>query len=537
MSEPPTRPAGDPERQLGRSIYAVFLLAVATAIIGPVLSYQSDLAELDAITRVHLEREAHTHAATLERHLALVRAELVTLASRAGVAVKDDAITFDRDTLSSSQRWSPLVGAGLGLLDTADRLVWRDPACPPAFAGLLNSPERLARLWTGADTADMLVDGRAGVIVVPAPVFDGQRPAGSLVGLVDLGGPESPLGGVKNDLALFDPAGHAILPEAESSWARLPDLRVRVQRMLEENAGTHLDRDNFGVAVPVGRTGLSLLLAARHDSLLGATRGRFVLQLVLVASVQFIAVFVLALFARRTYGRFVVAERKLRETATLAALGGAASLIAHEVKNSLNGLGAALSMYGSGGEPALAMRTMRGQIDRLRHLATSLLAFGKPQEARRVSTELRPQLAQVIEGLRDLPEADEVEVQLIPGPSVRVQCDPLFLGTALDNLLRNAIEAAAAGKDIGRVVSPRVSASIVVAGDQVRIVIEDNALGIAPELRARLFEPFVTGKPKGIGLGLTMAARAMTEQGGGLAYEPTEQGSRFVATLPLGEAP
>jgi signal transduction histidine kinase len=537
MSDPLARSAGDPERQLGRSIYAVFLLAIATAIVGPVLSYQSDLAELDAITAVHLEREAHTHAATLDRHLGLVRAELGMLATRAAVAVRDGAIQFDRNALSSPQRWSPLVGTGLALLDAADHLLWRDPACPPAFAELLASPARLARLWTGSDTADMLVDGPAGVIVVPLPILDGKKTAGSLVGLVDLGGPLQPLAGDKNDMALFDPAGHAILPQSNATWSRLPDLRVRVQRMLDERAGTHLDRDHFGVAVPVGHTGLSLLSTARQDSRLGATRGRFVMQLVLVASVQFIAVFVLALFARRMYARFVLAERQVRATATLAALGGAASLIAHEVKNSLNGLGAALSMYGSGGEPALAMRTMRGQIDRLRHLATSLLAFGKPQEARRVSTELRPLLAQVIEGLRDLPEADEVAVELLPGPSVRVHCDPLFLGTALDNLLRNAVEAAAAGKDMGRVASPRVSASIIVDGDKVRIVIEDNAGGLAPELRARLFEPFMTGKPKGIGLGLSMAARAMTEQGGELAYEPIEQGSRFSATLPLGAAP
>jgi signal transduction histidine kinase len=224
----------------------------------------------------------------------------------------------------------------------------------------------------------------------------------------------------------------------------------------------------------------------------------------------------------------------VRETATLAALGGAASLIAHEVKNSLNGLGAALAMHGTGADPALATRTMRSQIDRLRHLAASLLAFGKPQQAQRVPTELRQLLATVIESLRDLPEADEVAVQLADGPSLRIDCDPLFLSTALDNLLRNAIEAGAAAKDTGRVTSPRVSASITLADGQACIAIEDNAGGLPAGLHERLFEPFVTGKPKGIGLGLNMAFRAVAEQGGQLAYQPTEQGSRFLVTLPWG---
>jgi nitrogen-specific signal transduction histidine kinase len=71
----------------------------------------------------------------------------------------------------------------------------------------------------------------------------------------------------------------------------------------------------------------------------------------------------------------------------------------------------------------------------------------------------------------------------------------------------------------------------------VRITVEDNAGGIPADLRERLFEPFVTGRPKGIGLGLTMALRAVAEQGGQLSWEAIDQGSRFAITLPLGEPP
>lgn len=530
------RPERDPERQLGRSIYVVFLLAIATAIVGPVLSYESDLAELDAITQAHLGREARMRAVALERHVQLVRAALAALTARGAIKVEDGAMRFDPEALSSAQSGSPLLGSGLALLDAADHVIWRDSTFAAVLAEVFTSPDRLARLWTGAETASTLVDGHARVLVVPSPVFAGKRLVGSLIALVDLAEPLSPLAGAMDDLAIFDSSGHAILPRRDVGWTDLSDLRSRVQHMLEERAGTHLDGDSCAVAVPVGRTGLSLLLTTRQDTSLGRTRGRFLMQLALVASIQFIAVFVLALFAHRSYTGFVKAERQLRETATLAALGGAASLIAHEVKNSLNGLGAALSLQGSGGDPALATRTMRSQIDRLRHLAASLLAFGKPQQARRFPTELRPLLVEVIESMRDLPEAEDVEVVLADGPSVQVDCDPLFLHAALDNLLRNAIEAGAVAKDVGRVDRPRVATSICVGEGQVVIAIEDNAGGIAAELRERLFEPFVTGKPKGIGLGLTMAQRAVIEQGGTLSFESIEQGSRFLVTLPLGEA-
>jgi signal transduction histidine kinase len=531
------KPAGDPERQLGRSIYAVFLLAIATAIVGPVLSYESDVSELDAITQAHLQREASMYAGALDRHLMLVHTELGNLAAHTALSMSEGKATLDRAPLLAAERGSPLVGAGLALLDTSGHVLWSDPAHPAALQDLVASPSRVSRLWTGPETVAPVLDDRLRTLMVPEPVIREGKPVASLVGFLDLTAPQLPLANAADELALFDSSGRAILPRHEAEWSRLPDLRRRVEKMMEEHHGAHLVKDTFGVAVPVGRTGLMLLLTSHQDAFLGPMRGRFVLQLVLVASVQFIAVLLLALFARRTYSRFIIAERRVREQATLAALGGAASLIAHEVKNSLNGLGAALSLLGSGGDPSLATRTMRGQIDRLRHLATSLLAFGKPQEPRRVSTDLRPFLAEVIASLRDLPEADEVEVSLADGPSVRVTCDPLFLGTALDNLLRNAIEAAAACKDMGRVASPRVLASIALSDSHARILIEDNAGGLDAHQRTRLYEPFVTTKSKGIGLGLTMAARAVTGQGGALAYEPIDHGSRFIVTLPLGDTP
>ena len=64
------------------------------------------------------------------------------------------------------------------------------------------------------------------------------------------------------------------------------------------------------------------------------------------------------------------------------------------------------------------------------------------------------------------------------------------------------------------------------------MVVEDNAGGPASDVEAHLFEPFVTGKSKGIGLGLAMARRALEQQGGTLAFERGTAGSRFIARLP-----
>ena len=115
-----------------------------------------------------------------------------------------------------------------------------------------------------------------------------------------------------------------------------------------------------------------------------------------------------------------------------------------------------------------------------------------------------------------------------------VRCDPLLLVTALDNLIRNAIEAVVAAKDLGRQPSPWVRIATDADGDSAWVAVEDNAGGPPASFEGQLFQPFVTSKPKGIGLGLSMARQAVEQQGGRLGFERTEKGSRtFRAAMAL----
>jgi signal transduction histidine kinase len=529
---PANRKSGrDPERQLGRSLYALFGLGLAAAIVGPVLSYQSDLAELDSILEVRLSRDAELQARTLDRYLVLLQDELMQLAGRADL----DLDHLDRATqlFSVAEKDSVLLDTGVSLLDRDGRLVWTDWHPSRQGAGL-HYPDSVRRLWSGPDAVSVVLDPGSHTAIVPIAITRAGQSRGYLLGHVDFASPHSPLLDVVREVAIFDRAGNAIVPDRGTSGMVAPEVEKWVRDMATGGRAAPLGTARMAVAVPVGTSGLSLLLSANRTS--GPFHRRFIVQLVLVATVQFSAVLLLALFARAMYKRFILAERRANESATLAALGEAASLIAHEVKNSLNGLGAALSLIGLGGDANLAARTMRGQIDRLRHLATSLLAFGKPQSPRRIATDLRQVLREASEVLRDLPEAEDVTVTIADGPSTLVACDPLLLATALDNLLRNAIEAGAAAKDTGRVATPWVRAEIAVGKTRVDITVEDNAGGLDDDQQARLFEPFVTTKPKGIGLGLAMALRAVRDQGGELGYQRTAEGSRFTLRLPVEES-
>jgi signal transduction histidine kinase len=62
--------------------------------------------------------------------------------------------------------------------------------------------------------------------------------------------------------------------------------------------------------------------------------------------------------------------------------------------------------------------------------------------------------------------------------------------------VRNAVEAAAAAKDLGRVAAPRVEVRLGAGPGELRVTVEDNAGGPPPDIEERLFEPFVTGSPR-----------------------------------------
>jgi signal transduction histidine kinase len=226
-------------------------------------------------------------------------------------------------------------------------------------------------------------------------------------------------------------------------------------------------------------------------------------------------------------------EAQANRQERLADLGRASSLIAHEIKNSLNSINAALTLLGDAGEAAAPVGVLRGQIDRLRHLGTSLLQFAKPALPKLAVSRLAPLVAETVDGLKSsLPEAADVTVSSDLDPEVEAACDSLLLITAVDNLVRNGMEAAAAAHDIGRTAEPRVTISLTRSDRGAAIVVEDNAGGLAPETEAKLFEPFATSKSKGIGLGLSMARRAVEDQGGVLRFERGEQGLRFIIELP-----
>jgi signal transduction histidine kinase len=309
-------------------------------------------------------------------------------------------------------------------------------------------------------------------------------------------------------------------------------------RAAEARAGDGLDISEAGTrylafAAPV-RGSLDLWLLNRFEELDAPIRRRLFKQLFFLALVQLTTWTAFALFVRHTVHGFQQMEIRITEEEKMAKLGMAASLIAHEVKNTLNGITAATS-YDLSSDPGqqASGRVVRSQLARLSNLAKSLLSLGRPVRPRMAAVQLEQVTREVIDSLRFLPESADVDLKAELDAALTIDADPALVATAVDNVVRNAIEAAVAAKDMGRVSEPRVRVVARRQNGSAALIVEDNGGGPPPDFEEHAFEPFVTSKPKGVGLGLTTTRQSMEAVGGAIKFERTESGSRFVLNFKL----
>jgi signal transduction histidine kinase len=119
-----------------------------------------------------------------------------------------------------------------------------------------------------------------------------------------------------------------------------------------------------------------------------------------------------------------------------------------------------------------------------------------------------------------------------PCPALNADRDQLV--QLFSNLIQNA-QYAAESRPAQSGLPARVTVDVRPSGtDKVRIVVSDNGPGLAPEMHARLFEPYATNKPGGTGLGLAIAQRIVIEHGGEIGYsESPGGGATFSVELPV----
>ncbi|BBL72385.1 two-component sensor histidine kinase [Methylogaea oryzae] len=177
-------------------------------------------------------------------------------------------------------------------------------------------------------------------------------------------------------------------------------------------------------------------------------------------------------------------------------------------------------------------RTIVQQVEAMKTMVNAFNDYARPSKVQPVALDL----AELVEEVAALyPAASGLKIDVCAtGPLPRVKADPVHMRQVLHNLIKNAQEAGGGDEAATRVeIALR---SVEDAPGYLEISVRDNGPGIAPEYLERVFEPYVTSKTKGTGLGLAVVRKIIEEHGGGIRIDSRyKAGAGFIIRLPLAE--
>ena len=232
----------------------------------------------------------------------------------------------------------------------------------------------------------------------------------------------------------------------------------------------------------------------------------------------------LALFTDLTQVRRL--ETRVRDLQTLADLGVMSAGIAHEFRNSLSTILGLLKLAARSqppGDVAAKLSAAEHEAMQLSDAVTSLLHFARPMGLQVTDVDLTQLVEGIVARLRETEPAVRFEVD---AQESIIRGDATLLARAIENLLRNAIEAVQEKGGGGTV-------RIEIGGGA--LMIADNGVGIADPDSANLFLPFHTTKPHGVGIGLPLARKIILLHGGSIRID-SAVGAGTTVRIDLSEA-
>jgi signal transduction histidine kinase len=236
----------------------------------------------------------------------------------------------------------------------------------------------------------------------------------------------------------------------------------------------------------------------------------------------------------RTFNMMCASIRQAREDLIrqerISTIGRLSGSIVHDLRNPLAAIYGGAEMLVDADLPPAHVKRLAGNIyrasRRIQELLQDLLNVSRGKQSAPETCRLREVASAACDSLAAAAEHQGVAVLLEIPADIEVPLERSRVERVFTNLIGNALEAMHSGGEV------RITAELMDGGAVVRV--EDNGPGIAPEIRSKLFQPFVSaGKRNGLGLGLALSRQTVIDHGGDMWVEsPPGRGARFSFRLP-----
>jgi signal transduction histidine kinase len=225
-------------------------------------------------------------------------------------------------------------------------------------------------------------------------------------------------------------------------------------------------------------------------------------------------------------------ETQLIRSEKLAALGQLAAGIAHEIRNPLTSINILIhslrERLPSENSNQEDLKVIEEEIHRMNEIVDQFLRFAKPASPMLEKTEALSIFDDILQLLKPQIEKQRISVEREFQPLPMILIDREQMKQAMLNLLLNAIQAMPEGGQL------TLSGQNSVDGQWVCLSIQDSGMGIETEVLNKLFDPFVSTKEGGIGLGLSITHRIVDQHHGKIEVESTPgEGTLFTVWLPI----
>ncbi len=546
MTERATSKLAKAHARFAKASLFVYLGAASVAVVLLVAALVTDRSFDEGQTQGRLLLETQVRAHSLGQHLTLLVEELHRLGMRSEINLLDQDMRPERSLLELSHSHSTFFNLGVAILDRHGQVLWAQPrSFLPPHTDLGTEPWFVDEAARHRVTIVPVDPERASdsVVYVVSPIIRSQEFTGALVGGVDLarGGPIA--GSAKTETTvLATEHGTVVYPPRPPDFAGTSEWAALFSNTHRQPFTTITELENTADVVasaPIALGKLRFLTIEPRDRLFAGAVHRMRTRLSLGLTLALLPLAALVWMLRRSLSEFRRAEEEAVREEQLSTIGAAANLIAHEVRNSLNGIRMGLDLVLRGGSAAelskpaseKVVRELRAEIERLGGFTHQLMLFAKDPTPRANRIDLAQLVPRALSLTQDLAIELGVEVEIRGADQPHeVDADPALLHMVLSNLVSNALDSLAVRETDG---PSRLVVALEQGADSVRVTVTDNGPGVPPGVESTLFEPFATGKPSGVGLGLALARKIARAHGGELALVASEVGACFALELPL----